>query len=176
VRQVVEFHLYPPHDVSLPALACDNASLTRPASLSKSRALSQAPFVDLQELRVRMFLNITRNYQDGRSEAELLALFARTFLENDWPGRRAPEVFYDPRGLSMESGPKAALHAKCIVVDDEEALITSANFTEAAQERNIEAGVLVRIPSFAMSLREQFDTLVNHSQLRRVPGIGSPNA
>jgi phosphatidylserine/phosphatidylglycerophosphate/cardiolipin synthase-like enzyme len=124
------------------------------------------------ELRVRMFLNITRNYQDGRSEAELLALFARAFLENDWPGRRTPVVFYDPRGLSMESGPRAALHAKCVVVDDEEALITSANFTEAAQERNIEAGVLVRIPSLAMSLREQFDTLVKTSQLRRVPGIG----
>jgi phosphatidylserine/phosphatidylglycerophosphate/cardiolipin synthase-like enzyme len=123
------------------------------------------------ELRVRMFLNITRNYQDERSEAELLALFARAFLENDWPGHRAPEVFYDPRGLSTESGPKAALHAKCVVVDDEEALITSANFTEAAQERNIEAGVLVRIPSFAVSLREQFDSLLNRSQLRRVPGF-----
>jgi phosphatidylserine/phosphatidylglycerophosphate/cardiolipin synthase-like enzyme len=123
------------------------------------------------ELRVRMFLNITRNYQDGRSEAELLTLFARAFLENDWPGHRTPEVFYDPRGLSMEPGSRAALHAKCVVVDDQEALITSANFTEAAQERNIEVGVLLRIPSFAVSLREQFDGLVNQSQLRRVPGV-----
>jgi phosphatidylserine/phosphatidylglycerophosphate/cardiolipin synthase-like enzyme len=123
------------------------------------------------ELQVRMFLNITRDYQDGRSEAELLALFARAFLENDLSGRRIPEVFYDPRGLSTESGPKAALHAKCVVVDDEQALITSANFTEAAQERNIEVGVLVKIPTFAASLRQQFETLVNCSQLHRVPGI-----
>ena len=56
------------------------------------------------------------------------------------------------------------------------AFVTSANFTEAAQDRNIEVGVLVRIPSFAVSLREQFDTLVNYRQLRRVPGIGSSNA
>jgi len=101
----------------------------------------------------------------------LLTLFARAFLENDWPGRRTPEVFYDPRGLSTESRPKAALHAKCVVADEEEALITSANFTEAAQERNIEVGVLLRIPSFAVSLREQFDTLLNRGQLRRVPEI-----
>jgi hypothetical protein len=54
------------------------------------------------ELRVRMFLNITRNYQDGRSGGELQSLFARAFLENDWPGHRVPEVFYDPRGLSTK--------------------------------------------------------------------------
>ncbi|MDO8431094.1 MAG: DISARM system phospholipase D-like protein DrmC [Candidatus Binatus sp.] len=122
-------------------------------------------------LRARMFLNIQRTYQDQRSEAELLAGFAKTFLENDWPGSRKPEVFYDPRGLSAEAGGKSALHAKCVVVDDEEAFITSANFTEAAQERNIEVGVLIRVPSFAKALREQFESIVSYGQLRRVPGI-----
>ena len=125
----------------------------------------------ISELRVRMFLNIQRAYQDERSEAELLAGFAKTFLENDWPGRRRPEVFYDPRGLSAEAGGKSVLHAKCVVVDDEEAFITSANFTEAAQERNIEVGVLIRIPSFAKALREQFESIVSYGQLRHVPGI-----
>nr|MBK7069634.1 phospholipase [Deltaproteobacteria bacterium] len=32
----------------------------------------------------------------------------------------------------MEPGPRAVLHAKCIVVDGERALVTCANFTEAA--------------------------------------------
>jgi hypothetical protein len=49
--------------------------------------------------------------------------------------------------------------------------VTSANFTEAAQDRNIEAGVLVRIPSFARSLVEQVDNLVNYGHIRRVPKI-----
>jgi phosphatidylserine/phosphatidylglycerophosphate/cardiolipin synthase-like enzyme len=126
---------------------------------------------EIPVLRARMFLNIQRPYQDQRSEAELLASFAKTFLENDWPGIRKPEVFYDPRGLSAKSGGRSALHAKCVVVDDEEAFITSANFTEAAQERNIEVGVLIRIPSFAKALREQFESIVSDGRLRCVPGI-----
>jgi len=60
---------------------------------------------------------------------------------------------------------------KCVVVDEEEAQVTSANFTEAAQERNTEVGVLVRLPNFAKSLNEQFESLVNRGQLKRVPGI-----
>jgi phosphatidylserine/phosphatidylglycerophosphate/cardiolipin synthase-like enzyme len=125
----------------------------------------------LPRLRTRMFLNITRAYQDHRSEAELLRDFGQSFGRNDWPGLRRPEVFYDPRGLSTDSTNHASLHAKCVVVDNIEAFVTSANFTEAAQDRNIEVGVLVRIPSFSTALVEQFENLVNHGQLRRVPGI-----
>lgn len=123
------------------------------------------------QLRVRMFLNVTRNYQDQRSEAELLASFAYAFLENDWPGNRRPEVFYDPRGLSFDQTQRASLHAKCVVIDEEEAFITSANFTEAAQERNIEVGVVVPVPSFSKNLVGQFENLVDRGQLQRVPGI-----
>jgi phosphatidylserine/phosphatidylglycerophosphate/cardiolipin synthase-like enzyme len=36
------------------------------------------------------------------------------------------------------------MHAKVIVVDDVAALVTSANFTAAAQRRNIEAGIVLR--------------------------------
>ncbi len=125
----------------------------------------------LPNLRVRMFLNITRPYHDERSDAELLESFGRSFIENDWPGFRRPEVFCDPRGLSTYSTSRASLHAKCVVVDGTEAFVTSANFTEAAQERNIEVGVLIRIPSFSKGLADQFENLVNHGLLLRVPGI-----
>ena len=64
------------------------------------------------------------------------------------------------------------LHAKCIVVDDTFALITSANLTEAAQRRNIEAGILLTNQVFAMQLRAQFEGLVEAGELRLVPGIG----
>jgi phosphatidylserine/phosphatidylglycerophosphate/cardiolipin synthase-like enzyme len=125
----------------------------------------------MPELRVRMFLNITRDHHDERSEAELLASFARAFLKDDWPSARTPDVFYDPRGLFIDPTSRTSLHAKCVVIDEEEAFITSANFTEAAQERNIEAGVLVRVPGVAAVLVEQFENLVNRGQLIRVPGI-----
>ena len=59
----------------------------------------------------------------------------------------------------LAEGARASMHAKCLVVDDAEVLLTSANFTEAAQVRNIEAGVLVRNEFLAKSLREQFESL-----------------
>ena len=42
--------------------------------------------------------------------------------------------------------------AVCLIVDGTVAFVTSANFTEAAQERNIEAGVIIRDPTFVQRL------------------------
>ena len=97
--------------------------------------------------------------------------FARRFREHHWGGARLPEVYYDPRSLSFEATTKGVLHAKCIIVDDELALVTSANFSEAAHSRNIEAGVLVDNAPFARALRRQFETLASSRLLLRVPGI-----
>jgi len=124
-------------------------------------------------LDVRMFLNIERKYGDTTVVAELLKLFADRFRAQQWPGQRLPTVFYDPRALEpTERGKgRAALHAKCVVVDDVNALVTSANFTEAAQDRNIEVGVLVDDAEFARSLRHQFDALIEARILVRTPGL-----
>jgi phosphatidylserine/phosphatidylglycerophosphate/cardiolipin synthase-like enzyme len=83
------------------------------------------------QLRVRMFLNITRIYQDQRSEAELLAGFRHAFLEDDWPGNRRPDVFYDPRGLSFDQTQRASLHAKCVVIDEQEAIYNISEFHQS---------------------------------------------
>jgi phosphatidylserine/phosphatidylglycerophosphate/cardiolipin synthase-like enzyme len=88
--------------------------------------------------------------------------------ERPWPKR--PCVYYDPRALSTDLAICASLHAKCIVIDDEIAFVTSANFTEWAQERNLEAGVLIRDGGFARSLRNQFESLIAASRLRLLPG------
>lgn len=61
------------------------------------------------------------------------------------------------------------LHAKCVVTDGRWTLLTSANFTEAAQERNIEAGVLVDDPRLAARVTRQLDELVHRRALRRLP-------
>jgi phosphatidylserine/phosphatidylglycerophosphate/cardiolipin synthase-like enzyme len=124
---------------------------------------------DLPDLQVRMFLNVSRPYRDSTSETELLKRFADRFRLSEWPGPRPPEVYYDRRALSSEDSKHASLHAKCTVVDERKVLVTSANFTEAAQMRNIEAGVFVLDSNFAKSLVRQFEALISSGLLCRVP-------
>ena len=136
------------------------------------RKLSERMDAD-PDLGARMFFNIPRApFQRDLPDEQVVSHFARRFREHHWAGRRFPEVFYDPRSLSFEVETKGVLHAKCIIVDDELALVTSANFSEAAHSRNIEAGVLVDNAPFARSLRRQFETLAATQVLLRVPGIG----
>jgi phosphatidylserine/phosphatidylglycerophosphate/cardiolipin synthase-like enzyme len=58
------------------------------------------------------------------------------------------------------------LHAKAMVVDDERVLVTSANFTEAALDRNIELGLLVQDRAMADSIKAHFQGLVESGGLR----------
>lgn len=77
-----------------------------------------------------------------------------SFLQRNWSfGPPYPRFFYDPRPLD---GTYVSLHAKCVVVDDGRSLVTSANFTDRGQTRNIEVGVLVDDPTFSRGLAEQW--------------------
>lgn len=117
------------------------------------------------ELEVKLGLNIPRRWGDTTPTAELLNNFAGNF-RSFWHGQRLPEIFYDPRSLSQEFHQRGCLHAKCVVVDEEQVFITSANFTEAAHQRNIEAGVLLTDSELARSLHSQFNLLVTSNHLR----------
>jgi phosphatidylserine/phosphatidylglycerophosphate/cardiolipin synthase-like enzyme len=128
-----------------------------------------ARMAQMPGLQVRLFVNVARAHLDQRRAGELLKAYADAFQRDHWPGPQLPEVFYDPRSLEAGPGRRSALHAKAIVVDDVRAFVTSANFTEAAHDRNIEAGVLVDSAPFAHSLRRQFDTLVESGLLARIP-------
>lgn len=123
------------------------------------------------KLNVRMFLNVKRLHNSEVPTSTLLREFASTFRQDIWPGQRLPELFHDPRSLTVGVESKACLHAKCVVVDQERVLVTSANFTEAAHERNIEAGVLLNEPVTAIALQMQFESLVTRNILCRIPGI-----
>lgn len=115
---------------------------------------------ELPDLHVRVFLNVARKPEDAGSPAEIVSGFVRKFKAYNWPaGCRSPELFYDCRSLAAVEGP-VSLHAKCIVVDGRELFISSANFTEAAQYRNIEVGVLVRSAALARQATEFFDAMV----------------
>ena len=126
---------------------------------------------DEPELKVRLFANVHRKHGDDTAESVLLREFAESFREKVWPGERLPDVFFDPRSLAVSGAKRACLHAKCIVVDDSRALVTSANFTEAAHERNIEAGAVVADKVIARALKAQFEVLVDRGALVRVPGL-----
>lgn len=123
-----------------------------------------------KSLQVRMFLNVPRLQMDRAPEPEVVRNFVVRFLADNWPGKRKPEIFYDPRALSSAPRDRASLHAKCVVVDLEYAFVTSANLTEAGQEKNIEVGVLIHDAVFARSLAEHFEALITHGLLQPAGG------
>lgn len=120
------------------------------------------------DLEVTLLLNIQRKRTDIASADSVVRQFADRFWRTDWPGRRRPRVFYDPRSLEPD-GPEGVLHAKAVVADLEAAFVTSANLTEAALDRNIELGLLVRERALAMSIVTHFQRLIEERRLELLP-------
>jgi len=118
-------------------------------------------------LRVRFCLDMSRYWTDTLLASQIVLRFEREFNAKHWPGKVLPELFYDPRSLEMGHESRSCLHAKCIIIDRSEALITSANFTEAAQERNIEVGVKVRHKPLVERLASYFEALIETGRLVR---------
>lgn len=119
-------------------------------------------------LRVTLLLNIQRKKGDTTAAEYLVRQFADRFWETDWPGSARPNVYYDPRALELE-GPTGVLHAKALVTDDETVFVTSANLTEAALDRNIEAGILIRDRALAASVSNHFRVLIEQNLLHPLP-------
>jgi phosphatidylserine/phosphatidylglycerophosphate/cardiolipin synthase-like enzyme len=115
---------------------------------------------EVPSLKVRLFLNIARPPGSRDRDLDIVQDFVAQFREKNWPNDAPPEIYYDPRSLAEDYRERAVLHAKCIVVDDRRAFVTSANLTTAAQEKNIEAGLLVGDGGLARGLRTQFEALV----------------
>jgi phosphatidylserine/phosphatidylglycerophosphate/cardiolipin synthase-like enzyme len=120
------------------------------------------------DLRVTLLLNLQRKRGDTTASEHLVRRFADRFWTADWPGTRRPGVFYDPRALEPE-GPAGVLHAKAVVADDEIVFLTSANLTEAALDRNIELGLLVRDAALAASVVRHFQVLIDRALLAPLP-------
>mgnify|MGYP000160611052 CR=1 FL=1 len=120
------------------------------------------------DLRVTLLLNIQRKRGDSTASEHLVRRFADRFWTSDWPGARRPGVFYDPRALDPD-GPAGVLHAKAVVTDHETVFLTSANLTEAALDRNIELGLLVRDRALAASVSRHFQVLIDRGLLCPLP-------
>jgi phosphatidylserine/phosphatidylglycerophosphate/cardiolipin synthase-like enzyme len=120
------------------------------------------------DLRVTLLLNIQRKKGDTTAVEQLVRRFADRFWNTDWPGRARPSVYYDPRALEPD-GHDGVLHAKVVAADDEVVFVTSANLTEAAFDRNIEMGLLVRDRALAASVSSHFRGLIDRGLLRPLP-------
>lgn len=136
----------------------------------QQRGVSARLFVDIRQLHARLEQQLGHEKRKARllpltqardvSSRAYATAVLDLFWELFWPFEGIkPELYYDPR--SAESYGIASLHAKCLVVDHEQTLITSANFTERGQERNIEVGVLIRDRAFANALERQWFNLIS---------------
>jgi phosphatidylserine/phosphatidylglycerophosphate/cardiolipin synthase-like enzyme len=106
------------------------------------------------------FVNIPQVERSDLGVTAHLATHLGGFVQTNWPfGRPVPTLFYDKRAL-VPGPPFCSLHAKCVVVDAARAFVSSANFTQRGQERNIEVGVLIEDPSFASYLAGQWLGLI----------------
>ncbi len=122
-----------------------------------------------ETLEAILCIDVRRQHGDTSLERDILRRFANEFVRNEWPGNRLPRLYYDSRSLQATGRTASSMHAKCVVIDGREALVTSANFTEAAQERNIELGLLVDSQSVARRIEEHFMSLVRNGHLERLP-------
>jgi len=106
--------------------------------------------VDERGVTVQVVLESAENL-DGGGGAHAYAKYA----VYEWPpDERVP--------------PEAKLHAKAIVVDGGDVLLTSANMTNAAYTKNIELGILCRGGTTAKHVQQHFDGLISTGVLQLI--------
>jgi PLD-like domain len=123
--------------------------------------------VQQPELDVRMFLDVPRKQGDTSSADVLIARFVQQFKSSQWPSGMPFPNLYCCEQLMTPNGKPGSLHAKCIVVDGDHVFVSSANFTEAAQQRNIEVGLLVQSHVVGERVCRFFETLLDHHYFLR---------
>lgn len=120
------------------------------------------------ELRVRLAFDIRR--KEYAQVREAVGDFAEEFAHRHWPWPERPPLYHYPRSLEASASDRGSLHAKCVIVDRRKAFITSANFTEAAQNRNIEAGILIEYEPMVVRVWRYFDSLIAGGYLQLTVG------
>jgi phosphatidylserine/phosphatidylglycerophosphate/cardiolipin synthase-like enzyme len=132
------------------------------------RALAER-MSDMPALQVRMFLEVPRKQGDTSSADSLIARFSHQFKSSEWPaGMPLPNVYCCKQFLENLYGKSASLHAKCIVVDNQHVFVSSANFTEAAQQRNVEIGLLLQSEVVGQHISRFFETLADTGYFARI--------
>jgi hypothetical protein len=109
---------------------------------------------------VRIVMDIKRSYQNSTVAQDLAHKAQLEFWKQSWPWQPRPALYFDPRSLALAPEQRASMHAKFVLVDREQALITSANFTRAALTKNIEVGLLIKESTLCQQLGLFADSLI----------------
>jgi phosphatidylserine/phosphatidylglycerophosphate/cardiolipin synthase-like enzyme len=118
-------------------------------------------------LTTRIVVNI--HPRVGEPAERIIRRFTADFLKTTWPFHPRPELYYLPGSMEERSDHRASVHAKLIVADRATIYLGSANFTTAAFERNIEAGIRLDSLSLGLRLNSYFDQLIDERILWPLP-------
>lgn len=98
--------------------------------------------------------------ESADESAGQLSISARHAFNEALSGRAEFYVWPLEKRPRNALGAPAKLHAKCAVADRRLAMISSANLTEDAMERNMETGVFIRGGGIPATLAAHFDRLI----------------
>ncbi|WP_406694808.1 DISARM system phospholipase D-like protein DrmC [Singulisphaera sp. Ch08] len=119
------------------------------------------------DLAVTIVVNV--HPDRDRSPEQTVRKFSAEFLRSSWPFHPKPELYYFPGSLENQGAGLASVHAKLIVLDARWVYLGSANFTTAAFQRNLEAGLRLRSEVLGRQLTGYFHRLIHEGYLRPLP-------
>jgi len=119
------------------------------------------------DLSVRVIVNI--HPERGLTAEQTVRRFSEGFLQTSWPFHPRPEIYYSPGSFENQGSGLASVHAKLIVVDEKRVYLGSANFTTAAFQRNLEAGLRFRSMEIGDEVTSYFDKMISDGYLRLLP-------
>ena len=120
------------------------------------------------EFHAMLLMTIQRSRGDATAIDRLVRRFAGRSGPRTGSARRRPTSTTTP-GRSSSTAPWACSMQRRVVADRKAAFMTSANLIDAALDRNIELGVLIRNPALAASVTSHFRGLINREALRPLP-------
>ena len=111
--------------------------------------------------RIRLILEFEES-SEGQLSYDALKAFPAPLI-------RAAEIYHWPveKRERNQAGRPGKLHAKVAIVDDI-VLVSSANLTDDAFNRNLELGIMVRSSEFISSTKRYFESLIAEGTLRRL--------
>lgn len=121
--------------------------------------------------KVRVILDCSRERSmSGEAPEQLARRVGEEFMRTCW--RRdsldAELLYYRPSVERTDAGRSLySMHAKCVIVDGNVALVGSANFSNRGRDRNLEVGALIREHHFVQSLLAAWDQV--EADLAAVP-------
>jgi cardiolipin synthase len=132
---------------------------------AKITRLKTALSAAARDVNIRLILEFEQE-SGGQLSHDALAAFAGSI-------EHRADIYYWPLAQREKNayGKPGKLHAKCAVVDDT-VLVSSANLTDDAFNRNIEMGVLLRAPALAEQLTRHFETLIEAGVLKQIEQSG----